>query len=163
MIRRGGHMKVHSLLTEDLILDRLQGETRDDVLREMVERLDARPSARPGEDFLLRLLEREKLGTTAIGGGVAIPHCKVSGLKAPIVALGLSRSGVSFAAADGMPVHLIFLVVSPLENPAVNLGILAAVAKLVRNSGKLAPRLMKCRTAKEHLETLRRAEEQAGD
>jgi PTS system nitrogen regulatory IIA component len=156
-------MKLHALLTEDTILDRLDARSRDDVLREMVEHLAPRAAVEPAEDVLAKLLEREKLGTTAIGGGVAIPHCKVSGLKAPLVALGVSRAGVPFDAADGKPVHLIFLVVSPLENPDVNLGLLASIAKLVRHSGSLASKLVKGRTAKKRLEILRRAEEKADD
>jgi mannitol/fructose-specific phosphotransferase system IIA component (Ntr-type) len=151
-------VKLHSLLTEDTILNRVSGRDRDEAIRELVERLPPLKGTGNREDLLAKLMEREKLGTTAIGGGVAIPHCKVRKLKAPIVALGLSRPGIPFAAADGRDVHVIFLVISPQENPSVNLRLLASVAKLVRNSGRLVARLLERSTPKEVLEILEEEE-----
>jgi mannitol/fructose-specific phosphotransferase system IIA component (Ntr-type) len=151
-------VKLHTLLTEDMILDRLSGRGRDEALRELVERLLPFEGPEAREELLAKLMEREKLGTTAIGGGVAIPHCKVGKLKAPLVALGLSRLGIPFEAADGGDVHVIFLVISPQENPSVNLRLLASIARLVRNSGRLAARLLERSTPKEVLEILREEE-----
>ncbi len=94
-------MKVHSLLSEDLVLSGLAGRTRDDVLREMTGRLGGRTGPVACDVLLAKLLEREDLGTTAIGGGVAIPHCKVEGLETPVLMLGLSREGISFRSVDG--------------------------------------------------------------
>jgi PTS system nitrogen regulatory IIA component len=152
-------VKLHSLLNEDLVLAPLRGRTRDDVLREMVEHFEGLKGPVPGEDLLGKLLAREGLGTTAIGGGVAIPHCKVGGLKSPVLVLGVSPAGVSFRSVDGEDAHIIFLVVSPLEHPNVNLRVLAAIAKLVRKSRTLAPRLMKAPSAADALRTLREEEE----
>jgi PTS system nitrogen regulatory IIA component len=154
-------MKLHPFLSEDLVLPGLKGRDRDDVLREMVEHLRERAGAVTGEDLFEKLLAREKLGTTAIGGGVAIPHCKVGGLKAPVLVLGLSRRGVDFQSLDGRATHIIFLVLSPLENPGVNLRVLASIAKLLRKSGTLAPKLVKARTAGDALRTLREEEDRA--
>jgi PTS system nitrogen regulatory IIA component len=154
-------MKIHPLLSEDLVLPGLKGRNRDDVLREMVERLRERANAAAGEDLFEKLLAREKLGTTAIGGGVAIPHCKVGGLKAPVLALGLSRRGVDFQSLDGRATHIIFLILSPLENPGVNLRVLASIAKLLRKSGTLAPKLVKAPTAGDALRALREEEDRA--
>jgi PTS system nitrogen regulatory IIA component len=154
-------VKLHSLLDEDLVLAPLKGRNRDDVIREMVEHLRSRTDAASGEDIAGKLLEREGLGTTAIGGGIAIPHCKVGGLKAPVLVLGLSREGVSFESVDGKAAHVVFLVVSPLEHPNVNLRVLAAIAKLARRSGALASKLMKAPTAGEAIRVLREEEERA--
>jgi PTS system nitrogen regulatory IIA component len=154
-------MKLHPFLDEDLVLAPLKSRSRDDVLREMVERLPQRTVAASGEDLLGKLLEREKLGTTAIGGGIAIPHCKVGGLKAPVLALGLSREGVAFDSVDGKDTHVIFLVVSPLEHPNTNLRLLASIAKLVRRSGALSMKLLKAPTAGEAIRVLREEEEKA--
>jgi PTS system nitrogen regulatory IIA component len=151
-------VKLHTLLNEDMILDLVTARGRDEAIRQLVERLPPRRGIGTPEELLGKLLEREKLGTTAIGGGVAIPHCKVRKLKAPLVALGLSRPGIPFEAADGKDVHVIFLVVSPQENPGVNLRLLAAVARLVRNSGGLVARLLERPTAKEVLAALREEE-----
>lgn len=79
-----------------------------------------------------RLVEREELGSTAIGSGVAIPHCKMENLRRVEVAIGLSREGVEFESEDGRPVQLFFLVVSPTDNPAAHLRALAAISKWVK-------------------------------
>ena len=150
-------MKLHKLVGEDMVLVRLEGRTRDDVLREMAEHVRARAGLDDG--LHERLLAREALGTTAIGGGVAIPHCRAAGLKAPILALGLSREGVPFPSVDGRDTNVIFLLVSPLENPAVNLRVLASIAKLVRKSDGLAVKLARAATAGEALRLLREEEE----
>jgi PTS system nitrogen regulatory IIA component len=154
-------VKLHPLLREDLVLAPLKGRGRDDVIREMAEHLQSRADAAPGADIATKLLEREGLGTTAIGGGVAIPHCKVGGLKAPVLALGVSREGVAFESPDGKSTHVVFLVVSPLENPNVNLRFLAAIAKLVRKSGGLASKLMRASTPGEAIQAIREEEERA--
>jgi len=151
-------LKLHALLVEGHVLPDLAGRTRDDVLREMVTRLDGRKAVPEGTDVLSLLLAREKLGTTAIGCGVAIPHCKISGIKNPVLFLGLSRPGVSFEALDGKPSHAVFLVVAPVDNPNINLRILAAIAKLVRRSGALTARLLKALTEEEILQVLREEE-----
>jgi PTS system nitrogen regulatory IIA component len=152
-------MKLYSLLTEDMVLSRLQGRSREDALREMVGHLRSRKGAGLGDDLVEKLLAREELGTTAIGGGIAIPHCKIGGLKAPILVLGLSREGVSFPSVDGGATHVIFLVVSPLENPNVNLRVLAAISKLVRKSQTLTSKLLKAPTVGEALRTMREEED----
>ena len=135
-------MKLHTLLAADRIQPALASRTRDDALREMAEHTAARAEVGPAGDLLGKLLEREKLGTTAIGAGVAIPHCKVDGLRKPVLSLGLSQNGIPFASVDGEPAHAIFLVVSPQERPDVNLRVLALIAKLVRRSNDLAQKLL---------------------
>jgi len=152
-------MKLHSFLTEDMVLDRLRGGSCEAVLEEMVEHLRGRKRISPADDLLDKLLAREGLGTTAIGGGIAIPHCKIEGLKSPVLLLGVSRDGVSFGSADGEDIHVIFLLVSPLENPSVNLRVLAAIAKLARRSRSLAGRLLQAPTAAGVLKVLREEED----
>ena len=79
-----------------------------------------------------RLLEREELGSTAIGSAVAIPHCKMPDLSRVVVGIGLSREGVEFESEDGKPVRLFFVVVSPSDTPAAHLRSLAAISKWVK-------------------------------
>jgi PTS system nitrogen regulatory IIA component len=152
-------MRLHPLLSEDMVLPHLEGRSRDDVLREMADHIRYRKGPAVDEDLFEKLLAREGLGTTAIGRGVAIPHCKVNGLRNPILALGLSPEGIPFRSVDGENAHVIFLVVSPLDHPNVNLRILAAIAKLVRKSGDLARKLLGAPTSQDVLRTLREEEE----
>jgi nitrogen PTS system EIIA component len=152
-------MKLYALLDEDLVLPRLSARDRAGVLREMSAKLEARHA--PGLDggLLDKLLKREELGTTAIGKGVAVPHCRAKGIKSPALLLGLSPDGVAFEAVDGKPSHVFFLLVSPEDNPGAGLRLLAAIAGLTRRSRSLASRLLKAPTTAGVLEALRAEEE----
>jgi PTS system nitrogen regulatory IIA component len=151
-------VKIHTLLDEGLVLPRLAARDRPGVLREMSERLEARV---PGLDgtLLERLLKREELGTTAIGKGVAVPHCRAQGIKMPALLLGLAPEGVAFEAVDGKPSCVFFLLVSPEDNPGSGLRVLAAIAGLVRRSRSLTAKLLKPQTASGVIEALRAEEE----
>jgi PTS system nitrogen regulatory IIA component len=82
---------------------------------------------------LERLEEREKLGSTGFGRGVAIPHARFPGVPRPVCAVMRLRRPVEFAAADGMPVELVFGLLSPENSGATHLHALAAVSRLVRD------------------------------
>lgn len=90
---------------------------------------------RDGDGLAHRLSERESLGSTALGSGVAIPHLKLSGISDPVVAVGGFPDGVDFGTADGAPVRVIFLVLSPADSPALHLQILARISRLLRTPG----------------------------
>jgi PTS system nitrogen regulatory IIA component len=85
------------------------------------------------ELVLERLDERERLGSTGFGRGVAIPHARFPGLRRPAAALLKLRHPVDFAAADGMPVDLVFGLLSPEHSGATHLHALAAISRLVRD------------------------------
>jgi len=79
-----------------------------------------------------QLDEREQLGSTGFGRGVAIPHARISGIARPVAALLKLRQPVSFSAADGLPVSLVFGLLSPKNSGATHLHALAAISRLVR-------------------------------
>ena len=135
-------MKLHSLLSEDLVIPDLQTRSREDVLSEMSGFLKQRGLIRADRELYARLLQREMLGTTAIGEGVAIPHCKFEEVTSPVFLLGISRPGARFDSLDGRPSHIFFLVVSSPDDPGLSLRILAAIARLVRGSASLTRRLL---------------------
>jgi PTS system nitrogen regulatory IIA component len=152
---------LHTLLDEDLVLHRLDARDRTGVLRELSARLEAKRGAEFDGTLLDRLLKREVLGTTAIGHGVAVPHCRAKGLRTPALALGLSPDGVPFEAGDGKLSHVFFLLVSPEDSPGEGLRLLAAIAALTRTSRTLASKLLKAPTPADVLKTLK-AEEEKG-
>ena len=78
-------------------------------------------------------LDRELLGSTAIGKGVAVPHARVEGVTGILVAFGFSEQGVEFHALDGAPVHMIFLVLGPKEGADGYLTVLQHISRLVQN------------------------------
>jgi mannitol/fructose-specific phosphotransferase system IIA component (Ntr-type) len=120
--------------TRRIFLD-LKGGSMAEILRELSERLQAGGDIRDAEELTRRLIEREKLGCTGLGNGLAIPHCKLGGLEGVLLAIGISRDGVDFHSLDGRPVRLIFLVLSPAESPAGHLQALARISRLVKTPG----------------------------
>jgi PTS system nitrogen regulatory IIA component len=102
------------------------------VLHAFAERIAGRGLVANAVDLYQQLLEREQLGSTGIGAGIAIPHCKLGGLRTGVVAIGLVPQGVDFGAVDGQPVKVFFLVVSPSGSPAEHLQVLAAISRWVK-------------------------------
>jgi nitrogen PTS system EIIA component len=147
-------IKLHTLLDENSILPRLEARDRAGILREMSERLESLYAPDLDGTLLDKLLKREEMGTTGIGKGVAVPHCRAKGIKAPALLLGLSPDGVAFDAVDGKLSHVFFLLVSPEDNPGAGLRLLAAIAGLTRRSRSLASKLLKAPTAAEIIEAL---------
>ena len=152
-------MKIHSLLSDGLIIPDLESRERDPALEEIVRQLKAADKVDRDRDLYDKLIQREKLGSTAIGDGIAIPHCKLKGIEGPILALAVSRKGVSFEALDGKPTHIFFLLVAPPENPGQSLHLLAAIASLVRKAGSLQKRILGAKNPAKVLEIIREEEE----
>lgn len=134
-------MTLGSLTRPELIFPDLPVADRPEVLRALAERVAALGLVPGGEELFRKLWEREQLGSTGIGLGVAIPHCKLDGLKQGIVAVGLVPEGIDFGAVDGQPVRIFFLVISPGGAPAEHLQILAAISRWVK-TGRNASRLL---------------------
>jgi nitrogen PTS system EIIA component len=126
-------MKILDILGEDAIAADLAGETKPDVIRELASVLSARYPAISVDRLVEVLLEREKLGSTAIGEGIAIPHGKLPKLSGVVAAFGRSRAGVDFQSLDGGPTHLFFLLVAPEDASGAHLKALARVSRLLRD------------------------------
>lgn len=156
-------MKIQKLLLQDMILPELESEDRSGVLKEMVTYLKKKGKISKEKDLFDRLLQREKLGSTAIGDGVAIPHCKMKGTKNPIVMLSVSKKGVNFQSLDGNPSHVFFLVVSSPDNPSLNLQILASIAHLVRKSSSLLKRILDAQNIQTILDIIREEENKSDE
>jgi PTS system nitrogen regulatory IIA component len=152
-------LKLYNLLTQDMIIPELESENVEGILREMVKFLRKRDKICKEKELYEKLVQREKLGSTAIGEGVAIPHCKIKGVKNPVVMLGVSKKSVDFCSLDGKPSHVFFLVVSSPDNPSVNLQILAAIAHLVRKSNTLVKKILKAKNIGAILDVIRDEEE----
>jgi PTS system nitrogen regulatory IIA component len=127
-------MKILDILTgENLIAPALTGTTKTAVLRELAEHL-ARQQGEIDSGRLVEVLwERERLGSTAIGDGIAIPHGKLPGLKGVIGMFGRHVAGVDFDSLDGSPTHLFFLLVAPEDSVGQHLKALARVSRLLKD------------------------------
>ena len=79
------------------------------------------------------ILEREKLGSTGIGDGVAIPHGKMKGLSRILCAFGRSKKGIDFDAVDGKPVHIFFLLLAPEDSAGLHIQMLSRISRILRD------------------------------
>jgi PTS system nitrogen regulatory IIA component len=126
-------MRLSDILGENCIIPELKASDKKGVLEELVQVIvDHEPSLDKGS-LVKVLLERERLGSTGIGDGVAIPHGKFHGLLHPIISFGRSRKGIDFDSMDGEPAHLFFLLVAPENSASVHLKALARIAKILKN------------------------------
>lgn len=130
-------MELGALIKPGLIFVALPGSDRSTVLKAMADGLADRLGLDDADVLYQRLLEREDLGSTAIGGGVAIPHCKMKNLDEVIVGIGVTLRGIDFSAEDEQPVRLLFLVVSPEDKPADHLQSLSAISRWVKDQSRV--------------------------
>jgi PTS system nitrogen regulatory IIA component len=144
-----------------MIIPELESENVESILKEMVKFLKKNDKISKEKELFEKLVQRENLGTTAIGEGVAIPHCKLKGVKNPVVMLAISKKSADFCSLDGKPSHIFFMVVSSPDNPTLNLQILAAIAHLVRKSGSLAKKILKAKNISAILDVIREEEEKS--
>ncbi len=126
---------LQGLVDPRFIFTDLRGPGLEEALGEMSRRLAAAGVIRDAGDLTRRLVEREKLGCTGLGGGVAIPHSKSKDVGDVVLAIGLAPEGIDFRASDGIPVTLIFLILSPADQPAVHLQALARISRFLRTPG----------------------------
>ena len=125
-------MNLSDYLNGSRIVLNLQGENKKQVLEKLVEILANQVSI--NQQNIVDLLEvREKLSTTGIGFGIAIPHCKSSEVSELQVVVGRFEQGVDFNALDGKPVKLLFLLVAPEQSSSEHLKVLAKIARIAKD------------------------------
>ena len=122
-----------SLLAEGVILGPQTSETRKQILSTLANAIGDKHGI-DGRDIFDAVIEREKLGSTSVGEGVAIPHARIPGLKKPVGALARLHNGVDFDSIDGRPCDLIFMLLAPMAAGADHLRALAQVSRAFRNA-----------------------------
>jgi len=127
-------MKLLDILPKKSIIPDLKGRTKKQVLEELIDGLLQEKPELDRERLMAVLLERERLGSTGIGDGIAIPHGKIRDLHQLILTFGKSLAGVDFESMDGKPVHLFFLLVAPENCTGIHLRALARIARLLKNA-----------------------------
>jgi PTS system nitrogen regulatory IIA component len=126
-------MKIQSLIDPARVFLDLEASDVESAMEKLAERLVE------GSDLSLPvvangLLEREKLGSTSVGGGFAIPHCKLTGLQDLIVGLGRFGTSVAFGDPSGAAVRFVFVVLSPPDQPALHLQVLSQIARILKDT-----------------------------
>ena len=125
-------MKICDVLHKDAILADLRAQNKKGILEELVAPV-ADIAEVQQEDLVRVLLERERLGSTGIGGGIGIPHGKMKNLENLVLGFGLSRKGVDFESLDGKPAHIFFLLVTPENSTGLHLKLLARISRILKN------------------------------
>lgn len=128
-------MKLSEYISEKQIILGIEGGKKKDILAHLLGFLIKlrKISPRSKKKILSALLEREKLGSTALGGGVAIPHARLDLIKKPLIVIGISKKGLDFDSLDGEPVYVVFLILSPRDDEGQHLKILANISKILRD------------------------------
>jgi PTS system nitrogen regulatory IIA component len=141
-------MKIIDMLKTDYILEELKSDNKRDVLKELVGSFMKIHQKLDSEATLNVLFEREKLGSTGIGEGIAIPHGKITRLDQLILSFGRSAVGIDFDAMDGKPVHLFFLLIAPENSAGQHLKTLAKISKMLKD-GVFRTKLMAAKSKDE--------------
>ncbi len=124
-------MKLNDILIREACIVDMKARTKKEALRELSEVLAGSVKGLDGAGLLDMLLEREKLGTTAMGDGIAIPHARIEALDRLLASFGRSRQGVDFDSVDGKPTNLFFLLVAPGREGSAHLLTLARLSRLL--------------------------------
>lgn len=126
-------MKIMDFLCPEAITIDLKAQDKKSSIGELVELLHKAKKIKKTNEVIETVLEREKLGSTGIGQGVAIPHGKTDSVAEQIGALGISQKGVEFNSLDGEPVYLIFFLVGPAEVAGQHLKALSRISRLFKD------------------------------
>ena len=152
-------MKLGEIIPPDGILDDIKATEKEEVIKELVTSLvkSGRIDEANSKKVVKALMDREELGSTGIGAGVAVPHAKHDSVTDLVGAFGRSKKGIAFEALDGEPVHVLFLLLSSKSASGAHLEALAYISRLVRDE-KFVKFLRDAKDAKDLKELLDEAD-----
>jgi PTS system nitrogen regulatory IIA component len=145
------------LSLESTIVD-LKGETKEEIIAELVDSLHVGDAINDRDKVLQAVLEREKIMSTGIGDGIAIPHGKSDAVVKLVAALGTQKRGVDFEALDGEPAYVFFLLVSPANVSGPHIKALARISRLLKNDD-FKKRLISASSSEEIISVIQTEEE----
>jgi len=151
-------LKITDFLDTSRVIPDLKGRDKNGVLKEMADWMASQDPSVDAKKLLAVLLERERVSTTAIGEGVAIPHGKMPRVKRVSGVFARSLQGVDFDSLDGGLTHLFFLLVAPEDSAADHLKALARISRLLKDTAFRA-RLMKEKSREEIFNTIKEEDE----
>lgn len=151
-------VKITDYMSEDLIYLKLKSKNKDDVLMELADLIAVSPDVHNEENVIYKaLIEREKLGSTGIGKGVAIPHAKTDAADRLTIAFGISKDKIDFKSLDNESVNIFFVFASPMKDSQVYLKVLARISRLIREE-EFRNELLACKTPAEVIECINKKE-----
>ncbi len=146
-------MKLLDIIDQDLINADIASKSKMEVLKELAEVISTKEEINLNE-LVSVLEEREKLGSTGIGDGIAIPHGKIKGLNKLVASFGRSKKGVDFESIDGKPTHIFFLLIAPENTAGIHLKALARISRLLKDK-KFREDLLSAKTSEDIFEIIK--------
>ena len=150
-------MKISDILTEDLVNIHLKGSTKETVINEMVDLVSNSNKVLDKEKVRDAIFEREKIMTTGVGNGFAIPHGKTDAITDIIAAFGISDNPIDYQALDEKPVRLLFLLVGKENMVGPHIKLLSRISRLM-NKEEFRQKLLNLRSAAEVIEIIKTEE-----
>ena len=141
-------MKVSELLKPEFIIPELNGESKEDIINEPIDLFKNDPRVEDIEKVRSAVLDREKVMSTGVGKGFAIPHGKTNAVKEIVGAFGKIKDGIDYESLDGNPVHLVFLLVGKDNLISTHIKLLSRISRLM-NKDDFRHRLTEANTADE--------------
>ena len=142
-------MNINDMLSAESFLLNFDGTSKKQVLNELTKLAEKKLKINP-RNLLENLTKREKLGSTAVGNGVAIPHANVEHIDKCYVFVSTLSTGLDFNATDDQPVDIVFLLIAPDKNGSEHLQALALISRLLRNK-ELTTKLRGCKSTESAL------------
>jgi fructose PTS system EIIBC or EIIC component len=150
-------MRITDLLTKDTIILELKASTKEEVIAELVNKLDEAGKLHDKEAFKDAIFARESQSTTGVGEGIAIPHAKTTAVKTPAVAFGRSKEGIDYESLDGKPSHLFFMIAASEGANNTHLEVLSRLSTLLMNAA-FRSKIESASTKEEILDVIREKE-----
>jgi len=150
-------MNLLDILSPESIIVDLKGESKEEIITELVNSLPVGDAITDRDQVLQAVLDREKIMSTGIGDGIAIPHGKSAAVTELVAAMGTQRRGMDFDALDGEPAYVFFLLVSPANVSGPHIKALARISRLLKND-EFKKKLIEADSAEEIIATIEAAE-----
>jgi fructose-specific phosphotransferase system IIA component len=150
-------MKISDILTEDLVRTGLVGKSKDDIIEAMIDLVAASPKVRDKEKVRSAIFEREKIMSTGVGNGFAIPHGKTDAVTDIVAAFAVTAEPIDYESLDEKPVRLVFLLVGKDSLVGPHIKLLSRISRLM-NKEDFRKRLLGLKSSKEIIESFRQEE-----
>ncbi len=150
-------MKISDILTEDLVVAGLTGTSKNDIIDAMVDLVATSPKVLDREKVRAAILERERIMSTGVGNGFAIPHGKTDAVTDIVAAFAVTREEIDYDSLDEKPVRLVFLLVGKDNLVGPHIKLLSRISRLM-NKEEFRKRLLNVASPKEILEMFRQEE-----
>jgi fructose-specific phosphotransferase system IIA component len=150
-------MNIFSLLTPETVLPNLEANDKAEVLDKLVTSLRGKVSNNELEKIREAVFERERIMSTGVGKGLAIPHGKAAGIEQTYAAFAILKDPVNYQAIDDEPVSMVFLLVGPQASNSLHIKMLSRISRLMNNRD-FRDRLLECTSAEEIIEQFKEEE-----